>query len=99
MVNAFNYWLTDQGKGQYRDRTISLAMAEYTRRWRSRRTGQTFSLVKSGGRMFYVGLCFTTFFRKAWDAAPKDTLGRALAKGKIDDTPAVGKAIDYRGEF
>jgi putative DNA primase/helicase len=97
LVNAFNYWLTARGEGQYRDRTIAKAMADHARRWRSRKTGQKFAQVKSGGRMFYDGLRFTAFFRKDWDAAPKDTRGRALTVGNVqpDDPPAT----DYRGEF
>lgn len=97
LVNAFNYWLTARGEGQYRDRTIAKAMADHARRWRSRRTGQKFAQVKSGGRMFYDGLRFTAFFHKDWDAAPKDTRGRALTVGAIpqDDPPAT----DYSGEF
>lgn len=97
LVNAFNYWLTARGEGQYRDRTIAKAMADHARRWRSRRTGQKFTQVKSGGRMFYDGLRFTAFFRKDWEAAPKDNRGRALTVGAApaDDPPAP----DYSGEF
>jgi putative DNA primase/helicase len=91
LVNAFNYWLTARGEGQYRDRTIAKAMADHARRWRSRRTGQKFAQVKSGGRMFYDGLRFTAFFRKDWDSAPKDTRGRALTVGALtaDDPPTT----------
>lgn len=100
LVNAFNYWLTARGEGQYRDRTIAKAMADHARRWRSRRTGQKFAQVKSGGRMFYDGLRFTAFFRKDWDAAPKDTRGRALTVGNVQpEDPPANDAPDYSGEF
>lgn len=97
LVNAFNYWLTARGEGQYRDRTIAKAMADHARRWRSRRTGQKFTQVKSGGRMLYDGLRFTAFFSKDWEAAPKDTRGRALTVGNVqpDDPPST----DYSGDF
>lgn len=97
LVNAFNYWLTARGEGQYRDRTIAKAMAGHARRWRSKKTGQKFAQVKSGGRMFYDGLRFTAFFRKDWDAAPKDQRGRALTVGAMpaNDTPEP----DYSGDF
>jgi putative DNA primase/helicase len=97
LVNAFNYWLTARGEGQYRDRTIARALADHARRWRSRRTGQKFAQVKSGGRMFYDGIRFTAFFRKDWDAAPKDQRGRALTVGAMppEDPPAA----DYREDF
>jgi putative DNA primase/helicase len=100
LVNAFNYWLTARGEGQYRDRTVAKAMADHARRWRSRKTGQKFAQVKSGGRMFYDGLRFTGFFRKDWDAAPKDTRGRALSVGKIDPADGdPGPLTDYAGDF
>jgi putative DNA primase/helicase len=105
LVNAFNYWLTARGEGQYRDRTVAKAMADHARRWRSKRTGQKFVQVKSGGRMFYDGLRFTLFFKKDWDGAPKDTRGRALSVGNIDqgDTPRddTGRdpGADYSGDF
>lgn len=97
LVNAFNYWLTARGEGQFRDRTIARAMADHARLWRSRRTGQKFAQVKSGGRMFYDGIRFTAFFRKDWDAAPKDQRGRALTVGAMppEDPPAA----DYREDF
>lgn len=90
LVNAFNYWLTARGEGQYRDRTIARAMADHARRWRSKKTGQKFVQVKSGGRMFYDGLRLTAFFKRDWDNAPKDTRGRALTVGYSPQGDASG---------
>lgn len=97
LVNAFNYWLTARGEGQYKDRTIARAMKDRARRWRSRRTGKKFNPVKTGGRMAYDGLRFTPFFARDWDQAPKDTRGRALSVGKLDqsDTPLSDDAEDF----
>lgn len=97
LVNAFNYWLTARGEGQYRDRTIAKAMADHARRWRSRRTGQKFTQVKSGGRMSYDGLRFTAFFKKDWEAAPKDTRGRALTVGNVQ--PEDQRGFDEDGAY
>lgn len=101
LVDAFNYWLTARGEGQYRDRTVAKAMADHARRWRSRKTGQKFTQVKSGGRMFYDGLRFTAFFDKDWKAAPKDTRGRALSVGNINhgETPGEPPTSDYSRDF
>lgn len=99
-VNAFNYWLTARAWGTFRDRTVEKKMSEKTRKWRSRRTGQKFARLKSGGRMFYTGVKFTAFFGKDWDAAPKDVRGRALSVGKVqpDETPDT-PSPDYSGEY
>jgi putative DNA primase/helicase len=97
LVNAFNYWLTARGEGHYRDRTIAKAMAGHARRWRSKKTGQKFAQVKSGGRMFYDGLRFTAFFKKDWEASPKDQRGRALTVGAVPDNDSA--AADYIGDF
>ncbi len=98
LVNAFNYWLTARGEGQYRDRTIAKAMADHARRWRSKKTKQKFTQVKSGGRMYYDGVRFTAFFKKDWDLAPKDSRGRALSVGNInqDDAPSENFAGDFQ---
>jgi len=96
LVNAFNYWLTARGEGQYKDRTIARAIKDRARRWRSRRTGKKFNSVKTGGRMAYDGLRFTPFFARDWDLAPKDARGRALSVGKLNqtDTPFTADAED-----
>lgn len=78
LVNAFHFWLAMRGEGQFKDRTVSTAMKDHARRWRSKKTGQKFHPVKSGGLMAYDGIRFTDFFRKSWAEAPKDVRGRPI---------------------
>ncbi len=102
LVNIFNYWLTARGMGYWRDRRVTTELADHARKWRSKKTGAKFTQVKSGGRMFYDGIKLTAFFKKDWDAAPKDTRGRALTVGAVPDgspTSEPDATPDYRGEF
>lgn len=78
LVNAFHFWLAMRGEGQFKDRTVSTALKDHARRWRSKKTGQKFHPVKSGGLMAYDGIRFTDFFRKSWADAPKDVRGRPI---------------------
>lgn len=78
LVNAFHFWLAMRGEGQFKDRTVANAMKDHARRWRSKKTGQKFHPVKSGGLMAYDGIRFTDFFRKSWADAPKDVRGRPI---------------------
>lgn len=102
LVNIFNYWLTARGMGYWRDRRVTTELADHARKWRSRKTGAKFTQVKSGGRMFYDGIRLTAFFRRDWDAAPKDARGRALSVGALPDgspTSAPDADPDYRDAF
>lgn len=78
LVNAFHFWLGRRGEGQFKDRTVALALKDRSRRWRSRQTGQKFSELKSGGTMRYTGIRFTDLFARDFDNAPKDQRGRPL---------------------
>lgn len=78
LVNAFHFWLGSRGEGQFKDRTVSMKLKDRSRRWRSRRTGQKFTELKSGGVMRYTGLRLTPIFQRLWDDAPKDQRGRPL---------------------
>lgn len=78
LVAAFHFWLADRGEGQFKDRTVALALKERSRRWRSPATGQKFNERKSMGTMRYDGIRLTDTFRHAFDNAPKDHRGRLL---------------------
>ena len=80
LVNAFHFWLAMRGEGQFKDRTVSTAMKDHARRWRSKKTGQKFHPVKSGGLMAYDGIRFTDFFRKSWADAPKDVRKKSVKR-------------------
>ena len=80
LVAAFHYWLADRGEGQFKDRTVALALKERSRRWRSPATGQKFNERKSMGTMRYDGIRLTDTFRRAFDDAPKDHRGRLLTQ-------------------
>ncbi len=78
LTNAFHFWMMQRAEGAFRDRTVSLALKERSRRWVSKRTGQKFTERKSNGQQRYDGIRFTDIFRRQWEAAPKDAQGRAI---------------------
>ncbi|UXO94039.1 putative DNA primase/helicase [Pseudanabaena phage Pan4] len=78
LKNAFHFWLGRRGEGQFKDRTVALALKERSRRWRSKATGQKFTAMKSGGNIRYIGIKLQDLFRREFDAAPKDNNGRPL---------------------
>lgn len=78
LMLAFHFWMLQAGMGAFKDRTVSLALAERSKRWRSR-DGQRFTARKSNAGRFYDGIRFTDLFRRQWSDAPKDTQGRALS--------------------
>lgn len=79
LVLAFHFWMMSRGEGAFKDRTVALALADRSRRWASRRTGQKFSQRKSNGTKKYDGIRFTDTFARSWNMAPKDSSGRALS--------------------
>lgn len=81
LVLAFHFWMMSRGEGAFKDRTVSLALADRSRRWGSKVTGQKFTARKSNGTKRYDGIKFADMFRRAWDDAPKDSSGRAITTG------------------
>ena len=83
LVLGFHYWMMCRGEGAFKDRTVALALADRSRRWSSKRTGQKFTARKSNGTKRYDGIKFADVFRRNWDAAPKDGQGRALLGASV----------------
>jgi putative DNA primase/helicase len=87
---AFHFWMMTRGEGAFRDRTVTLAIKDRSRRWRSARTGQRFSERKSNGARRYDGIRFADFFAADWAAAPKTVDGRAIAVAEVTGGAARG---------
>ncbi|MFN7224457.1 MAG: phage/plasmid primase, P4 family [Paracoccaceae bacterium] len=84
LTNAFHFWMLEKSEGAFKDRTVSLALKERSRRWVSRKTGRRFTLRKTNGQNVYDGIRFADLFKARFDRAPKDQSGRPL--GVPDDT-------------
>lgn len=89
LVHGFNFWLGRKGEGEFKDRTVALALKDRSRRYRSKATGQKFTQLKSGGTMRYTGIRFNDLFRRDFQDAPKDQRGRPIHRagsaGGYDD--------------
>lgn len=87
LVNCFHFWLLDRAEGAFKDRTVSMALKDKSRRWVSRKTGKKFTARKSNGSMRYDGIMLTDVFKRKWTNAPKDQQGRALTPpSEVGDT-------------
>lgn len=99
LMLSFMFWQMRRGETPFKERTISTNMKDHSRRWRSPRTGKQFTARETGRFVGYDGLKLADLFRKEWDAAPKDTSGRALATKTTDDRdderPMPGDAHDF----
>lgn len=78
LVQGFNFWLGRKGEGEFKERTVALALKDRSRRFRSKATGQKFTQLKSGGTMRYTGIRFNDLFRRDFIDAPKDQRGRPI---------------------
>jgi len=86
LTNAFHFWMMERGEGAFKDRTVSSAMKERSRRWVSRRTGRKFTLRKTNGQIVYDGIRFADLFGRRFELAPKDQQGRPLGvPGDLDE--------------
>jgi putative DNA primase/helicase len=94
LTNAFHFWMMEKGEGAFKDRTVSLALKERSRRWVSRKTGHRFSLRKTMGQNVYDGIRLTDIFGSRFDRAPKDHTGRPIGIPQ-DDT--LSAAVDMGG--
>lgn len=78
LVNAFHFWLALRGEGQFRDRTVAMGLKDKSRKYRSPTSGQQYTELKSGGRMFYTGIRLNDVFARDWRDTPKDVRGRPI---------------------
>lgn len=74
---AFNWWLSERGEGEFKPRTVAIRLKEKAGRWRSRVTGKTFVARKSS-TMAYDGIRFTDTFGDEFRRLPRDSQGRIL---------------------
>lgn len=93
LMLCFQFWQMRRGDTPYKERTISVAFKDHSRRWRSPRTGKQFVARETGRFNGYDGLRLTDFFREEWQKAPKDANGRAIGAAV---TGGEGAAV--RGE-
>lgn len=84
LMRSFQFWQMRRGETPFKERTITVAMKEHSRRWRSHRTGKQFSARSTGRFNGYDGLRFTEVFAREWAAAPKDASGKAIGVGRDD---------------
>lgn len=81
LVEAFNLWLDDQGKGTFKPTTVSKRFAGMARKWKSPTTGKTFDPHKSS-TMSYIGIAFAEPFGTRFREMPRDSQGRILRNGR-----------------
>lgn len=79
---AFNFWLSDAGMGEFKPRTVAIKLKEKAGRWKSRITGKSFVARKSS-TMAYDGIAFNAVFGQRWRDAPRDAQGRIL-RGRME---------------
>ena len=79
---AFNFWLSDSGMGEFKPRTVAMKLKEKAGRWKSRVTGQCFTARKSSSN-YYDGIQFNAVFGQRWKDAPRDAQGRVL-RGRME---------------
>lgn len=85
LLHCFIYWQMKAGETPYKDRTISLAMKEHSRRWRSAKTGKQFVARETGRFIGYDGIRLTEIFASEWSKAKRDVNGRPLMADTQDD--------------
>ncbi|WP_284325874.1 phage/plasmid primase, P4 family [Cypionkella aquatica] len=90
LMQCFTYWQMQMGETPYKERTISLAMKDHSRRWRSRKTGKQFTARETGRFNGYDGLRLTDLFRREWENAPKNAQGHAINVTKASDPDGSG---------
>lgn len=88
LVEAFNYWLDDQGKGTFRPTTVSRRFASLARKWKSPVTQRTFEPHKAS-TMSYKGIRFNDVFGPRFRDLPRDHKGNILRGGQAA-APASG---------
>jgi putative DNA primase/helicase len=79
---AFNFWLSDAGMGEFKPRTVAIKLKEKAGRWKSKITGKSFVARKSS-TMAYDGIQFNAVFGQRWRDLPRDAQGRVL-RGRME---------------
>ena len=85
LMLCFTFWQMRRGESPFKDRTITTAMKDHSRRWRSPKTGKQFTARETGRFNGYDGLRLTDLFDREWTNAPKDNAGRAITLGQGSD--------------
>jgi putative DNA primase/helicase len=75
LMLCFMYWQMLCGGTPFKERTISVAMKDHSRRWRSVKTGLQFVARETGRFVGYDGIRLTDTFRKEWESVSKDAKG------------------------
>ena len=78
---AYNWWLSDRGEGEWTPRTVAIRLKEKAGRWRQASTGRTF-VARKASTMSYGGIRFLDAFGKAFRDLPRDATGRILRARK-----------------
>ncbi len=86
LVMAFNFWMADRARGQWKEGTVSRQLKDKMRRWVSPATGQKYTERKSNGLMRYDGIRLNDVFGPRFRSAPVDPNGRPIvgARGVFD---------------
>jgi putative DNA primase/helicase len=79
---AFNFWNSDRGFGEWKPKTVGMKLKEKADRWKSPVTGQRFTARKSSTN-FYDGIQFNAVFGQRWKDLPRDAQGRVL-RGRME---------------
>jgi len=79
---AFNFWNSDRGFGEWKPKTVGMKLKEKADRWKSPVTGQRFTARKSSTH-FYDGIQFNAVFWQRWTDLPRDAQGRVL-RGRME---------------
>lgn len=90
LMLSFMFWQMTKGETPFKERTISTNMKDHSRRWRSTVTGKQFVARETGRFNGYDGLRLSDLFRQEWEAAPKDTAGRAITVGQASGQRGFG---------
>jgi putative DNA primase/helicase len=79
---AFNFWNSDRGFGEWKPKTVGMKLKEKAGRWKSRVTNQCFTARKSSSN-YYDGIQFNAVFGQRWKDAPRDAQGLVL-RGRME---------------
>lgn len=81
LTDAFRLWMDEGGRGAWTDRTVFKRLKAKAGRWRSPRTGQTFTARKAS-ESFYDGIVLVSPFRERFEDWQRSD---ALRRGIRDD--------------
>lgn len=81
LVEGFNFWLAENGAGQWKPGTVQRRLKGKADVWRDPRTGTGFTERKSSGIMRYDGIRLQDAFARRLNDAARDHQGRPVAGG------------------